>query len=355
MSPETVFAKETSARETKMTAESSNSPRVSVIMPSYNTASLIAGSLDSVFQQTFQDFEIVLVNDGSPDTPELERVLAPYLEKHADKIVYIRQENKRCAGARNTAIGRARGEFLAFLDSDDVWLPDHLASQMQLFEQDPKVDLTYSNGLAVGNPDNPHEFMQRCPSFGPADFQALAVERCQIPVSTVVVRKNALVRAGLFDESLQRCDDYDMWLRAAFHGAKIAYTTKVQARLNGGRPGSLGASRVKMAEAYWKILERALNTLPLSPSDREVVQNRVNEIRAIYLLEEGKYRLQQKEFDQARTFLKEGNEYFHRSRVSLALVGLSISPGATRKLVMWMDGVQSRRAQQRRQKRKASH
>src|SRR5215472_371797 len=105
---------------------SQSTPRISVIMPSYNTAHLIGGSLDSVFQQTFTDFEVVLVNDGSPDTPQLEKVLSPYLSSYPEKLIYIRQENKRCAGARNTAIGRARGEFLAFLDSDDSWTPDHL-------------------------------------------------------------------------------------------------------------------------------------------------------------------------------------------------------------------------------------
>lgn len=320
------------------------SPRVSVIMPSYNTATLIAGSLDSVFEQTFQDFEVVLVNDGSPDTPELERVLAPFLHKHADQINYIRQENKRCAGARNTAIGQARGEFLAFLDSDDVWLPDHLSAQIKLFEQDPTLDLVYSNGLSVGNPKLPSEFMKRCPSYGPADFQALAVERCQIPVSTVVARKSAIVRAGLFDETLQRCDDYDMWLRAAFHGAKISYTTKVQARLNGGRPGSLGASRARMMEAYWQILEKALKTLPLSQSDRAVVQSRATEAHARYLLEEGKYRLQQNEFDQARTFFKEANSHLRRSKVSLVLFGLAIAPRATGKLASMMEGVYSWKA-----------
>src|ERR1700682_3677216 len=100
------------------------SPRVSIIIPSYKTADLIAACLDSVFAQTFQDFEAIVVNDGSPDTPELEKVLAPYL----DRVVYIKQPNKRAAGARNTAIAQARGEFLAFLDSDDSWYPDHLES-----------------------------------------------------------------------------------------------------------------------------------------------------------------------------------------------------------------------------------
>ncbi len=323
-----------------MQPQSSNpAPRVSIIMPSYNTATLIAASLDSVFQQIFQDFEVVLVNDGSPDTPELERVLAPFLEKHSDQIVYIRQENKRCAGARNTAIGRARGEFLAFLDSDDAWLPDHLSAQMQLFERDPTLDLVYANGLRIGDPTRQIEFMTLCPSHGPADFQALVMERCQISISTVVARKTVIVRAGLFDENLGRCDDYDMWLRAAFHGAKIAYTRNVQARLNGGRPGSLSVSRARMSEAYWKILEKTLQTLPLSPADREVVQNRTAEIRAQYLLDEGKHQLQQEEFDQARTSLSEANAYLRRSKVSLVLVGLAISPRATRKLASLMEGL----------------
>jgi len=310
-------------------------PRVSVIMPSYNTANLIAGSLDSVLAQTFSDFEIIVVNDGSPDTSELERVLQPY----SSRIVYIKQENKRAGGARNTAIGKARGEFLAFLDSDDIWLPDHLASQMQMFEEDRALDLVYSNCLSVGDPTNIHDFMSRCPSQGPASFLALAVEHCQIPVSTVVARKSAIVRAGLFDESLARCDDYDMWLRAAFHGAKIGYTRRVQARLNGGRPGSLGASRAKMAEAYWKILEKAEQSLPLTPNDRDVVRKRAHEIHGRYLLEEGKFSLQQGQVDEARKFFSEANSYLRRSKLGLVVLGLKIAPGVTSRLVALMNRI----------------
>ena len=101
---------------------------------------------------------------------------------------------------------------------------------MQLFEQDPALDLVYANGLRVGDPTRQIEFMTLCPSRGPADFQALVVERCQISISTVVARKAALVRAGLFDENLARCDDYDMWLRTAFYGAKISYSRQSAAR-----------------------------------------------------------------------------------------------------------------------------
>src|ERR1017187_9565262 len=118
-------------------------PKVSVIIPSYKTADLIAACLDSVFAQTYSDFEAIVVNDGSPDTVELEKVLQPYL----GRIVYIKQENKRAAGARNNAIRQARGEFVAFLDSDDTWFPNHLAAQMQLVADDPSLDLVYANAL----------------------------------------------------------------------------------------------------------------------------------------------------------------------------------------------------------------
>jgi Glycosyl transferase family 2 len=317
-----------------MEATPNHTPRVSVIIPTYNTANLIAASLDSVFQQSFQDFEIIVVNDGSPDTPELEKVLAPVLHK----IVYIKQENKRAAGARNTAIGRAKGEFLAFLDSDDTWLPDHLSAQMMLFDRDPALGLVYSNCLSVGDPAHPHEWMKRCPSRGTADFLALALVRCQVPISTVVARKSAIVKAGLFDEGLARCDDYDMWLRTAFHGAKIGYTKKVQARLNEGRPGSLGLSSVRMVEAYWMILDKALRTLPLTGSDRDTIGKQAAEIRARYLVEEGKLCLREGKYERAKELFSEANSYFRKLKVSLALLGLKIAPRATGKWFIWREG-----------------
>ena len=309
-----------------------STPKVSVIIPAYKTAHFISNCLDSVFAQTFPDLEAIVVNDGSPDTPELERVLAPYIERHPDRLVYIKQENKRAAGARNNAIRNARGEYVAFLDSDDTWMPDHLANQMQLFAADPALGLTYSNGL-VGIPGKEREFMQRCPSHGEATFATLLIERCQIPISTVVARRDAIVKAGLFDETLLRCDDYDMWVRTAFHGAKIAYSTKVQARMPVGRPGSLSQSHARMAEGYSKILEKYKTSLPLQPADREILNQRAAYIRARYHLEEGKSKLDQRDFADARKFLGLANEYFHKPGLSLTVLGLGIAPGFTARLV----------------------
>jgi len=205
----------------------------------------------------------------------------------------------------------------------------------QLFADDPTLGLTYSNGL-VGMPGEEREFMQRCPSHGEATFSSLLVERCQIPISTVVARRQRLIDVGLFDEKLPRCDDYDLWVRTAFSGAKIGYSRAVQARLFIGRPGSLSQSRAKMAEAYWSILEKFKRTLPLEDTDRAVVDRRAAEIRARYLLEEGKCKLGERQFDKARELIAEANGYLHKSSLSLAVFGLGIAPSATGKfLSLW--------------------
>jgi len=306
-----------------------HTPEVSIIIPAYKTAALIATCLDSVFAQTYTDFEAVVVNDGSPDTVELEKVLAPYL----DRIVYIRQENKRAAGARNTAIRAAKGTFLAFLDSDDSWLPEHLASQINLFRQNPALGLVYADSLVVGDPSHTWRFMERCPSQGEATFCTLVMERCQIPVSTVVARKSAIVKAGMFDETLSCFDDYDMWLRTAFHGGKIAYTGNVQARLSGRRPGSLSESTSKMADAYCSIIDNLRHKLPLSQDQRAVIENRLVESRALFQLEEAKRRLHSRQFEKARELFSEANHHYRRPDINLAVFALGIAPGATCKLI----------------------
>jgi glycosyltransferase involved in cell wall biosynthesis len=106
--------------------DQTGSPLVSVIIPAYDVAEFIGEALDSVFAQTFTDYEVIVINDGSPDTAKLERALAPYLSR----IVYLKQENRGVSAARNTGINAARGSLIAFLDGDDVWLPNYLEVQV---------------------------------------------------------------------------------------------------------------------------------------------------------------------------------------------------------------------------------
>jgi glycosyltransferase involved in cell wall biosynthesis len=308
----------------KLPTPSAATPRVSVIIPCYNAAQLVAHCLDSVFAQTFRDFEVIIVNDGSPDTSELEKVLEPYMSR----IVYIRQSSKRPAGARNTGIAHAHGEFVVFLDSADSWMPHHLEVQIKQFENDPSLDLAYANSILTGGSGRQVDFQTRCPSSGPATFETLAVERCQIPMATVVARKAAIVKAGGFDESLARCDDFDMWLRTAFHNAKIGYIRDVTAYMAIGRPGGLGTSRAKVAEAYWRILENADRKLPLSETQRKLVRERTAEMHAKYLLEEGKLDLSAGKFARARERFTEANQRHKQAKLSVMLLGLKIAPAA---------------------------
>jgi glycosyltransferase involved in cell wall biosynthesis len=250
-----------------------------------------------------------------------------------ERIVYLKQENKRAAGARNHAIGQARGEFVAFLDSDDTWMPEHLSTQMQMFADDPTLDLVYANGLLVGDPVHEYEFMEKSPSNGPATFEALIMGRCSVSISTVVARKRILVEAGLFDETLRQSDDYDMWVRSAFKGARIGYSRQLGARFFIGRPGSLSQSKAKMTEGYWKILEKYKRTLPLNDADREMVEKRADDIRAKYLLEEGKSKLEERQFDEGRQLIAEANGHLQWPSLSAAVLGLRFAPGTTMKLM----------------------
>ena len=137
-------------------------PTVSVIIPAYNAAKFIGEALDSVFTQTFTSHEVIVVNDGSHDTDELERELKRYPEA----LRYIKQENQGAAAARNTGLRAAAGEFVAFLDADDTWLPDFLEKQMEFLKRS-KADLVYADALLSGeSPLAGRTFMEMEPSRG---------------------------------------------------------------------------------------------------------------------------------------------------------------------------------------------
>jgi hypothetical protein len=124
-----------------------------------------------------------------------------------------------------------------------------------------------------------------------------------------------------------------MWLRTAFHGGKIGYTRQVQARLSGKRPGSLSQSVSRMASAYCLILEKAMQTLPLSQAQRDLVMTHLIESKAGYQLEEAKLQLRNRQFGKATELFREANRHFRRSDVALTVFALAIAPVTTRKLI----------------------
>ena len=154
-----------------------------------------------------------MVNDGSPDTPELEKVLAAF----QDRIVYIKQPNKRAAGARNTAIAQARGEFLAFLDSDDLWEPQYLERQLSILASRPDVDLVTGNGWFLGGTHHGRTVRPYPDSRPPITLETIISDEQAVYVMTVF-RRRVYETIGGFDERVCGNEDFEYWLRAAVAG-----------------------------------------------------------------------------------------------------------------------------------------
>jgi glycosyltransferase involved in cell wall biosynthesis len=184
-------------------------PLVSVVMPVFNGAALIGDTLESIFAQTYPNIEILTIDDGSTDNS------AEVIGQYGDKIRYIKQDNAGPAAARNNGIKQAKGEYIAFLDADDIWFPQKVEQQIALM-QEKSISISHT-----GNVDfNEHKTWDCKPKiYAPVIDRKTAFEQLFfanfIVTSTVIVTKLAIVSAGLFDENrkLFAVEDYDLWLR----------------------------------------------------------------------------------------------------------------------------------------------
>jgi glycosyltransferase involved in cell wall biosynthesis len=309
-----------------------STPTVSVIIPAYNSADFISQTLDSVFAQTLNDCEVIVVNDGSPDTEQLERALQPYLSR----ILYIRLDNRGPGGARNAAIQRARGEFVALLDSDDIWYPDFLVEQVQPLKANPSIDLVYCDAMLIG--DSPHAgrtIMQRSPSRGAVNFESLLSGDCEVTTSTVVARRRALIDSGLFDESLRRCEDFELWLRMAHRGSGMSYQRKVLAahRL---RSQSLSADRIRMIESLLRVLKK-VGAWQLPDATRKLLQQNIQDYQARIELERARRNLVERNYAEAAQGLARANDFYRSAKIGLALSLLRVAPSFLRTVYLLRD------------------
>lgn len=321
-----------SQTETEIAQATETAPAVSVIVPAYACAEYIGAALDSVFAQTFPDYEVIVVNDGSPDTPELERVLAPYRAR----IVYLKQENRGVSAARNAAIRAARAPLVAMLDPDDLWEPDYLAVQVAAMRRDPTLDILYPNAVLFG--DGPHAgktFMEVNPSDGEVTFERLITQQCTI-VNYVIARRDSIIRAGWFDEDLRRSEDFDLWLRIIKGGGRVAYHRRVLARYR-RHPGSLSTDPVLMNRDTLKALDKAARTLELSAPERELLARERARFHAMLRFNEGKRAFLNGDVGAACAGLEEANQFFKSRKTALALVLLRLAPRLLLRLYDWRD------------------
>lgn len=194
-----------------------NEPLISVIIPTYNCGRYIKRAVDSIMQQTFNNFEIIIVDDGSDDNTK--EMLADSLVKN-NKIKYIFQINQGHAIARNRGVKEARGEFIAFLDADDYWDPRKLEKQLEVFNKNPAIDLVHSNVYVFNEGE---ENKPRLPGIS-IDYNKFTQDKLykkllffqiDVRIQTIMLRKSIFEKIGDFDENLTRlgCEDREFNLR----------------------------------------------------------------------------------------------------------------------------------------------
>ncbi|HEX6188761.1 MAG TPA: glycosyltransferase family A protein [Pyrinomonadaceae bacterium] len=301
--------------------QSEETPVVSVIMPAYNVARFIGAALDSVFAQTFTNFEVIVVNDGSPDTEELERVLGPY----QDRILYFKQENRGVSAARNVGVRAARGTFIAHLDPDDLWEPDYLQAQLAEIERDPSIDVVYPDAFMFGDaPEAGRRYMDWCPSEGEVTIENILRERCHI-MGSLLARRAAMLKAGPFDEDLRSCEDFDMWLRILNSGGRIAYHRRVLMRYR-RRLDSHTSDVRQLLDSFLRVLDKAERGFDLTPAELEALHDRRNKVRAEAALASGKQAFFLGDTKTAIASIRAANEYFKSARLSFATLFMRLMP-----------------------------
>ncbi len=185
----------------------SGPPIVSVVIPTYNRAEWLGNTLRSVLKQTFIDFELIVVDDGSTD--DTENVVQSF-----PRVQYVRlQENRGVSGARNTGLSRAVGRYICFLDSDDLWCERKLEVQVGWMESNADCRVCYTDEIWIRrgvrvNPMNKHRKYS-------GDIFRHCLPLCIVSPSSAMLRASLFDEVGAFDESLPACEDYDLWLRIA--------------------------------------------------------------------------------------------------------------------------------------------
>lgn len=189
-------------------------PTVDIIIPAHNAAHFLPRTLDSVIAQTFTDWRILLVDDGSQD--RTAEVVEPYRERLGEKLLYIHKENGGVAAARNTAIEHATAEYLALLDADDVWLPRRLEATLIPFPNRPEVGLVYGFVTRIDAEDRLLDtFATRNPHGEGEVARYIYMRTLDLPCPTLTFRRRCVEEVGGFDETMRATEDRDLWLRIA--------------------------------------------------------------------------------------------------------------------------------------------
>jgi glycosyltransferase involved in cell wall biosynthesis len=305
-------------------------PRVSAIVPCYNQAQYLPDALASVLAQTFQDWECIIVNDGSPDNTA--GVAREWLARDS-RFRYIEKPNGGLSSARNRGLQEATGEYVHFLDSDDYVAPGFYSAMVRGLESEPAACLAFTGWSLV---DSVGDVLTSDQVVNPDyDWYHFMLQRCLCPCHAIVCKKELFDLVGNFDESLRSCEDWDMWLRIAATGRDLVqveghfvyYRQHGQSMTtNYTRMLDCGLGVIRKYGAAHGSCEKCVESLDIGELNLlNYIWNLTQESRMNRLLNEGRI------FDylgRATSFLKVDRRWFIRSintlwsgrrRVSIAL------------------------------------
>ena len=274
-------------------------PAVSVITPAYNAAAFIAETIDSVRAQTFDDWELLIVDDGSADATN--ELIAGYQERDG-RIRLLQQANAGPAAARNHGMRAARGAFFAFLDSDDTWEPTYLERQLAVFREHPDTHLVtgvarYRGGARDGKPMR--RFVEGYPLVSLRDMIA---DDTAVFIMTLF-RREVFDTVGGLDESKWRSEDYDFWLRAGVAGFIFRRNPQPLGRYR-VREGSLSHNTVDMLRAILHSYDKVRPACPPGSPERASLDVQVARFERELLLSEAKLALERHAFADAARHLR---------------------------------------------------
>ena len=300
-------------------------PEVSVITPAFNAHEHIVDTIKAVADQTFDGVEHIVVNDGSPDTEELKKALAPFIED----IIYIERENGGPGLARNTGISVANGKFLAFVDADDIWHPEFLELQVKELEKQ-NLDLIYSNSNYFGAVHDPERtYFDRAPSVGRVTTESLIEGTCNVIISGTLVKKSHVDAVDGFrqDVPVMGMEDFDLWIRLSLNGTRFGYQDRVlldyrvhESNMSGGELDVLRRDK--------EGVEFLVKEYDLNKSQMDAVRSRLEAVENRIAIEQGKVFLVRKEYKNARDNFAKIKDADSKTSFLKRLV--SISPGVAR-------------------------
>ena len=247
--------------------------KISVVIPTFNREKLLCRALDSVIAQSLQPVEIIVVDDGSTDST------GTVVKKNYREVVYLFQSNRGVSSARNSGVKFASGDWLAFLDSDDEWLPTKLAKQARALSREQEHRICHTNEIWIRRDErvNPKRKHEKSGGW----IYARCLPLCVISPSSVLIHRTVFENIGYFDEELPACEDYDFWLRICA-SYPVLYLPEPLIKKYGGHDDQLSKKHWGMDRFRIKAMEKMLVGDLLGKSDRlKTIETMLNKLHLV--------------------------------------------------------------------------